>query len=250
MSLLDKIDKNRAPRHIAIIMDGNGRWAKVRNLDRSEGHKEGVVSVRKTVTAAIKAHVKYLTIYAFSTENWNRPDEEVNALMELMVYAIAKETPDLIKNGVRLQCIGDTDRLPDKTREALFECIGKTVSGKNITLILALSYSSKWEIVNAVKNIARDVKTGQLHEEDINEEIICNHLSTKGIPNPDLLIRTSGEQRISNFLLWQLAYSELYFTETYWPDFREEQFYEAILAYQQRERRFGKTSEQIESENP
>lgn len=250
MSLLDKIDKKRIPGHIAIIMDGNGRWAKAQNLDRSEGHKEGVTSVRKITEAATKLGVRYLTIYAFSTENWNRPDEEVNALMELMVYAIAKETPDLIRKEVQLKCIGYIERLPQKAREILLDCIEKTASSKKITLVLALSYSSKWEITKAVKDIANDIKRGVLAESEISEETITKHLSTKEFPDPDLLIRTGGEQRISNFLLWQAAYSELYFTETYWPDFREEHLYEAILDYQSRERRFGKTSEQIESENP
>lgn len=249
MSLLDKIEKKKVPAHIALIMDGNGRWAKSKNLDRSEGHKEGVISVRKIVEAATNAGVKNLTVYAFSTENWNRPEEEVNALMDLMVYAIVKETPDLLKNGVRLKCIGDTQRLPERTRKTLFECIDNTASSEKITLILALSYSSKWEITKAVKDIVKDVREGLLEESEINEDTLNTYLSTKDIPHPDLLIRTGGEQRISNFLLWQAAYSELYFTETFWPDFREEEFYQAILDYQGRERRFGKTSEQIESEN-
>lgn len=250
MSLFDKIDKTRIPQHIAIIMDGNGRWAKARDLDRSEGHKEGVNSVRKIVEASANAGVRFLTIYAFSTENWNRPQEEINALMSLMVYAISKETPDLIKNGVRLQCIGDISRLPHETREELFHCIDKTSEGKTLTLILALSYSSKWEIVHAVKEVSKDVKEGKIKEEDITESVFEGYLTTSQAPNPDLLIRTGGEQRISNFLLWQAAYSELYFTETYWPDFDEDSFYRAILDYQQRERRFGKTSEQIQLECP
>ncbi len=251
MSLIDKIDKTRAPQHIAIIMDGNGRWAKARDLDRTEGHKEGVNSVRKIVEASANAGVRFLTIYAFSTENWKRPKEEINALMNLMVYAISKETPDLIKNGIRLQCIGDTDRLPKETREELFRCIEKTAQGNTLTLALALSYSSKWEIAHAAKEIAKAVQMGKLKEQDINESIFEKYLSTFGIPNPDLLIRTGGEQRISNFLLWQAAYSELYFTDTYWPDFNDESLYEAILDYQHRERRFGKTSEQIQqSHNP
>lgn len=245
MSLIDKIDKERIPAHVAIIMDGNGRWAKARGLERAEGHKEGVISVRKVVEAATKASVKYLTLYTFSTENWNRPDEEINALMDLMVYAIAKETEDLVKNGVRLKSIGDTERLPQKTRSALHECIDITSQGENLTLVLALSYSSKWEITRAARNIAIDVKNGILNESDINEETIENYLTTSNLPDPDLLIRTGGEQRISNFLLWQTAYSELYFTDTFWPDFREEELYKAIIDYQQRERRFGKTSEQI-----
>ena len=248
MSLLEKINNKRIPSHIAIIMDGNGRWAKERGLNRAHGHQEGVVAVRKIVEAAIQAHVKFLTIYAFSTENWNRPDDEVDALMELMVHAIVKETPDLIKQGVRLLTIGDYERLPNKTKTALKECITQTEEGSSITLILALSYSSKWEITQAVKKIMGDIQNNQLKSEDLNEELLSDYLSTKGIPDPDLLIRTGGEKRISNFLLWQLAYAELYFTDTYWPDFREEHLYKAICNFQCRERRFGKTSEQIEKE--
>ena len=248
MSLLEKINNKRIPSHIAIIMDGNGRWAKERGLNRAHGHQEGVVAVRKIVEAAIQANVKFLTIYAFSTENWNRPDDEVDALMELMVHAIVKETPDLIKQGVRLLTIGDYERLPNKTKTALNECITQTKEGSSITLILALSYSSKWEITQAVKKMMGDIHNNQLTSEDLNEELLSDYLSTKGIPDPDLLIRTGGEKRISNFLLWQLAYAELYFTDTYWPDFREEHLYKAICNFQCRERRFGKTSEQIEKE--
>lgn len=245
MSLVDKIDKERVPAHIAIIMDGNGRWAKARGLERVEGHKKGIVPVRKVVEAATKASVKYLTLYTFSTENWNRPDNEINALMDLMVYAIAKETEDLVKNGIRLQTIGDIERLPERTRIALQDCINKTGKGENLTLILALSYSSKWELARAARKIASDVKKGIIKEENINEVTIDEYLTTRGLPDPDLLIRTGGEQRISNFLLWQTAYSEFYFTDTFWPDFREDDLYKAIIEYQQRERRFGQTSEQI-----
>lgn len=248
MSLLEKINNKRIPSHIAIIMDGNGRWAKERGLNRAHGHQEGVVAVRKIVEAAIHAKVNFLTIYAFSTENWNRPDDEVDALMDLMVYAIVKETPDLIKQGVRLLTIGDCDRLPDKTKIALEECITQTKDGSSVTLILALSYSSKWEITQAVKKMIGDVQNKQLTTDELNEESLSDYLTTKGIPDPDLLIRTGGEKRISNFLLWQLAYAELYFTDTYWPDFREEHLYKAICNFQCRERRFGKTSEQIEEE--
>lgn len=248
MSLIDKIDNTRVPAHIAIIMDGNGRWARARGLERAEGHKEGVASVRKVVEAATHASVQYLTLYAFSTENWNRPDEEVNALMDLMVFAIAKETPDLIKNGVKLQCIGDLDRLPEHTRRHLEQSIGETSGGKRLTLILALSYSSKWEIARAARLMAQDAINGTLREDGINEKTIGRYLTTRGIPDPDLMIRTGGEKRISNFLLWQSAYSELHFTETFWPDFGEEQLFEAILDYQQRERRYGKTSEQLITE--
>ena len=248
MSLLKKITNKKIPSHIAIIMDGNGRWAKQRGLERAYGHQEGVAAVRRVVEAATKAGVHFLTIYAFSTENWNRPDEEVDALMELMVHATVKETPDLIKNGVCLNVIGDYDRLPLKTREALDECIKQTSEGTKITLILALSYSSKWEITNALKNIIQDVQNQRLTTEELNEKTFSNYLTTKDIPDPDLLIRTGGEKRISNFLLWQLAYAELYFTEIFWPDFGEEHLYKAISDYQCRERRFGKTSEQIEKE--
>ena len=248
MSLLDKIKNKKSPSHIAIIMDGNGRWATHRGLDRSRGHQEGVVAVRRVVEAAIHADVNFLTIYAFSTENWNRPDEEVDALMELMVHAILKETPDLIKQGVRLLTIGDYERLPDRTKNALKESLDQTKDGANITLVLALSYSSKWEISHAIKNIIDDVQNNKLLCRDVSEELISDYLSTKGIPDPDLLIRTGGEQRISNFLLWQLAYAELYFTDTYWPDFNDEHLYKAIYDFQKRERRFGKTSDQIKEE--
>ena len=248
MSLLDKINSKRVPSHIAIIMDGNGRWAKERGLDRSRGHQEGVVAVRKVVEAAIYANIDFLTIYAFSTENWNRPNEEIDALMDLMVHAIVKETPELIKQGVRLLAIGDCERLPLKTKNALKESIEETKDGAAITLVLALSYSSKWEITHALKNIVADVQNNKLLIDDLSNELIADYLSTKGIPDPDLLIRTGGEQRISNFLLWQLAYAELYFTETYWPDFKDEHLYQAISDFQSRERRFGRTSEQITEE--
>lgn len=248
MSLLDKIKSKKVPSHIAIIMDGNGRWAKERGLERSRGHYEGVSAVRRVVEAAIYANVNYLTIYAFSTENWNRPDEEVDALMELMVHAIVKETPDLIKQGVRLLTIGDCDRLPSRTKATLDQSLEQTKDGENITLVLALSYSSKWEITEAVKCMIDDVKANKLSLDNLNECTMSNYLSTTKIPDPDLLIRTGGEQRISNFLLWQLAYTELYFTDTYWPDFNDEHLYKAISEFQSRERRFGKTSEQIKEE--
>lgn len=248
MSLLDKIDKNRLPSHIAIIMDGNGRWAKTRGFERGEGHKEGVNATRRVVEAATKASVKYLTLYAFSTENWRRPAEEVEGLMDLMVYAISRETANLKKNGVSIRSIGDMDRLPEYARTALEECIRETADGTKLTLVLALSYSSKWELSRAAKRIAIDTAKGVLKIEDIDEETIGNYLTTHGLPDPDLLIRTGGEQRISNFLLWQCAYTEFYFTGTFWPDFGEEALYKAILEYQRRERRYGKTSEQIEFE--
>lgn len=248
MSLIDKIDKNRLPAHIAIIMDGNGRWAKARGLERGEGHREGVSAIRRVVEAASKASVQYLTLYAFSTENWRRPTEEVEGLMDLMVYAISRETADLKKNGVRIRSIGDMERLPEYARTALEECIRETAGGTGLTLVLALSYSSKWELTMAAKKIAADVVKGVLQEGDIDEETLTSYLTTRDIPDPDLLIRTGGEQRISNFLLWQCAYAEFYFTGTFWPDFGEDALYEAIIEYQGRERRYGKTSEQIESE--
>ncbi|MDR0864725.1 MAG: isoprenyl transferase [Candidatus Symbiothrix sp.] len=241
----EQIDLTRLPRHIAIIMDGNGRWAKQNGMDRYMGHQEGVVSVRKVVEAAGDIGIKYLTVYTFSTENWNRPQEEVDALMALMVTAIQRETPDLMKNNVRLQVIGDVHRLPQVTKDNLNECIETTSHNTGLTLVLALSYSSRWEITEAAKTIARKVKEGSLEIENITEEVISKHLSTQNIPDPDLLIRTGGEYRISNYLLWQLAYAELYFTSVYWPEFREENLYEAILDFQKRERRFGKTGEQI-----
>jgi len=249
MSLKEKIDLNRLPVHIAVIMDGNGRWAQKKGLERVMGHQEGAVSVRKIVEGAGQLGIKFLTVYAFSTENWNRPQEEVDALMALMITAVRRETKDLMANNVRLRTIGNIDRLPISTLTELIGCINETKNNTGLNLILALSYSSKWELTEAVKNIALEVKEGKLTVSRINEEIISNHLSTKDIPDPDLLIRTGGEFRISNYLLWQLAYAELYFTDTYWPDFREENLYEAILDFQKRQRRFGKTGEQIQTIN-
>lgn len=246
MSLIDKIDKNRLPAHIAIIMDGNGRWAQSKGLERGDGHREGVNAIRRVVEAASKTSIQYLTLYAFSTENWSRPSEEVNGLMDLMVYAISRETAELKKNGVRIRSIGDMDRLPEYARTALEECIKDTAEGTGLTLVLALSYSSKWELATAAKQIAADVVKGALRKSDINEETLTGYLTTRDLPDPDLLIRTGGEQRISNFLLWQCAYAEFYFTGTFWPDFDEEALYEAIIEYQGRERRYGKTSDQIE----
>ena len=247
MSLKKEIDLNRLPRHIAIIMDGNGRWAKQKGMDRFYGHQEGVVSVRKVVEAAGDLGVKFLTVYTFSTENWDRPKEEVDALMSLMVVAIQRETPDLMKNNVRLSVIGELDRIPAITRENLEACIAETASNTGLNLVLALSYSSRWELTEAARKIARAVQSGAINPENIEEETIANFLNTQNIPDPDLLIRTGGEKRISNYLLWQLAYAELYFTDTFWPEFREENLYNAILDYQSRERRFGKTSEQLRS---
>ncbi len=245
MSFKEKIDESRLPGHIAIIMDGNGRWAKQRDLDRTYGHREGAVSVKDVIDAAGRLGISYITLYTFSTENWNRPSAEVEALMSLLVELVAKETPDLIKNNVRLKAIGDLNRLPEQTRLALENSIKETSGCIGLTIVLALSYSSRWEITNAVHKIVEARIEGEL--KDIDETLISEYLTTKDIPDPDLLIRTGGEFRISNFLLWQAAYSELYFTKTLWPDFREEALYEAIVEYQNRERRFGKTSEQVNS---
>ncbi len=245
MSLIDKIDRSRLPEHVAIIMDGNGRWAKAQGQPRSYGHQEGVVSVHKIMDAVTQLGLNYLTLYTFSTENWNRPEEEVQALMSLMVTAIHRETPNMMEKNVRLIAIGDLSRLRPDAYATLQECINTTAGNTGTTLVLALSYSSRWEITEAVRQIAREVSEGQLRAEEITEAMVTDHLTTKGIPDPDLLIRTGGEQRISNFLLWQLSYAEFYFTEVFWPEFREEELYEAILYYQSRERRFGKTSEQL-----
>lgn len=245
MSLIDQIDKTKVPQHIAIIMDGNGRWAKQQGENRIYGHYEGVNSVRDVVEGAGQAGVKFITLYAFSTENWNRPKEEVDALMELLVSTISMETEKLHKRNVRLQAIGNLNSLPPACLAELNESIELTSKNTGLTLVLALSYSSKWEIINAIKQIADDVKDGKMSSEDISEKNIETYLCTKDIPDPELMIRTSGEHRISNFLLWQLAYAEFYFTETLWPDFRKEDLFTAILNYQNRERRFGKTSEQL-----
>lgn len=245
MSLIEKIDKNRLPRHVAIIMDGNGRWAKAKGKDRSFGHQEGVVSVRKIMDAVTQLGLKYLTLYTFSTENWNRPEEEVQALMSLLVSAIHRETPDMMKKNVRLTAIGDLSRLREDAYNTLQECIDTTSANTGTTLVLALSYSSRWEITRAARQLAQEVLEQKINPNDITEAMVSDHLTTKNIPDPDLLIRTGGEKRISNFLLWQLSYAEFLFTDVFWPDFREEELYEAILYYQQRERRFGKTSEQL-----
>jgi undecaprenyl diphosphate synthase len=245
MSLKEKINLSKLPQHIAIIMDGNGRWAKQKGAERIYGHENGVKSVRETVEAAAELGVNYLTLYAFSTENWNRPQEEVIALMQLLVHTISAETKTLNENNIRLQAIGDLKSLPIDCYNELQDAIKKTAANTRTTLVLALSYSARWEIINAVKQIAQKAENGQLTAAAINEDIINEHLCTVNMPEPELMIRTSGEHRISNFLLWQLAYAELYFTDTLWPDFRREDFYEAIVDYQNRERRFGKTSEQL-----
>ena len=233
------------PGHIAIIMDGNGRWAKQQGKERSYGHKYGVESVRKVTEAASEAGVRFLTLYTFSTENWNRPNEEITALMALLVMAIERETPDLMKNNVRLKAIGDLSRMPKEVKDRLDACINQTSENTGLTLILALSYSSRWEMTDAVRRISQEVKSGKLQNEDITEDLISSYLTTKDFPDPDLIIRTGGEQRISNFLLWQAAYSEFYFTDSYWPEFNKEALDKAIYSYRTRERRFGKTSEQL-----
>jgi undecaprenyl diphosphate synthase len=245
MQLRKQIDISKLPSHVAIIMDGNGRWAQHRGLDRVFGHQQGVNSLRDVIEAAAELGIRYLTLYAFSTENWGRPDEEVSALMGIMVQSLNKETDTLIKNNIRLKTIGDVDRLASDVRERLFETINLTSGGTGLNLIIALSYSSRWEIVEAARKISADVKKGVLNKNEINEMNFEKYLTTYGIPDPELMIRTSGELRISNFLLWQLAYTELYFTDILWPDFSKEDFYTAIIDFQKRERRFGKTSEQI-----
>ena len=239
------VDLNNIPKHVAVIMDGNGRWAKQHGEARLFGHANGVDSVRAILKAARELGVEFLTLYAFSTENWNRPQEEVDGLMDLLVHSITNEMEELNENGVRLTAIGDIDGLPMKCANSLKDAILTTKENKDITLILALNYSAKWEIRKAIQTIASKVSEGELTVNKITDELISEHLTTKGIPDPELMIRTSGEHRISNFLLWQLAYSEFYFTETHWPDFRRNDFFQAILAYQQRERRFGMVSEQI-----
>ena len=245
MSLIEKIEQNYLPQHIAIIMDGNGRWAKLKGEDRSFGHKEGVVSVRSVLNAAVLLNLKYLTLYTFSTENWNRPSDEIQALMSLLVMAIQKETPDLMEKNVRLTIIGELSRLPADAAITLQRCIDQTASNTGLTVVLALSYSSRWEITEAVRAISEKIERKELTSSEITEIEITKHLTTYPMPDPDLLIRTGGEQRISNFLLWQSAYTELYFADEFWPEFREEELYTAILAYQKRERRFGKISEQL-----
>lgn len=244
-SLLPKIDKEKIPNHIAIIMDGNGRWAKKRALPRVVGHEYGVKSVRTVAETAAKLGVKYLTLYTFSTENWNRPQLEVKAIMALLVRTIRKEVATLQKNNIRLRTIGDISALPKEAYNELLEAMELTKDNGRMDLVLALNYSARWDIIQTTKKIANLVKEGAVKVEDINEEMISHTLNTGSLPEPELLIRTSGEFRISNFMLWELAYGEFYFTDIYWPEFDQEAFYKAILDYQKRERRFGKTSEQI-----
>ncbi|HEU5054095.1 MAG TPA: isoprenyl transferase [Hanamia sp.] len=245
MSLKDKLVAEKLPRHIAIIMDGNGRWAKEKGKDRLFGHYNGVESVRNIVEGCAELGIGYLTLYAFSTENWDRPKDEVTGLMELLVKTIRSEVATLNKNNIRLHVIGNIDLLPAEAHNELNEACEETQKNTGLNLVMALSYSSRWEIVQAVKNIAQEVEEGKIDPAEITDETFRQHLCTANFPDPELMIRTSGEYRISNFLLYQLAYSELYFTDTLWPDFRKENLYEALLSYQSRERRFGKTSEQV-----
>jgi undecaprenyl diphosphate synthase len=245
MSLLETINKNNLPKHLAIIMDGNGRWAKQKGLLRAFGHENGTKSVRVTVECCAKLGIENLTMYAFSTENWNRPKLEVDTLMKLLVNSLKNELATLEKNNIRLNCIGNIDLLPEKAKKELLSVIEKTKNNSRMTLTLALSYGSREELLNAVKIISEKVKNNIISIDTIDESIINEHLYTRNLPDVDLVIRTSGEHRISNFLLWQIAYAEFYFTDVLWPDFKEDDLYEAIVSYQKRERRFGKTSEQI-----
>jgi len=251
-SLSDKIEQlnlKRIPRHVAIIMDGNGRWAKQHGHERRFGHENGVSTVRQITEIASEMGVQYLTLYTFSTENWNRPQDEVDALMNLIVVSIEQQTPDLIKNNVRLTTIGDMKRMPEFAANRLSKCMQDTSCCTGLVLCLALSYSSRWEIVEACRQMAREVATGELNVDAIDDTVMSAHLSTCNMPDPDLLIRTGGDLRVSNYLLWQIAYSELYFTSKYWPDFTKEDFVDAIADFQARERRYGKTSEQVNHEN-
>jgi undecaprenyl diphosphate synthase len=245
MTLKEKLIAEKLPRHIAIIMDGNGRWAKEKGKDRLFGHYNGVESVRNIVEGCAELEIEFLTLYAFSTENWDRPKDEVTGLMELLVKTIRTEVATLNKNNIRLHVIGNIDMLPPNAHRELNEACAETKNNTGLNLVMALSYSSRWEIVNAVQNIAKEIKKGKIEPGEITDEVFKQHLCTADFPDPELMIRTSGEYRISNFLLYQLAYAELYFTETLWPDFRKENLYEALLDYQNRERRFGKTSEQL-----
>jgi undecaprenyl diphosphate synthase len=246
MSLLDQLDSKRVPQHVAIIMDGNGRWAKQRKRPRIFGHRNGVESVRAAVRGCRKAGVRYLTLYAFSTENWNRPAMEVNALMELLVRSLRKETQELLENGVKIGVVGHVDALPSVCQRELAEAMKLTENNSDLLLTLALSYSGRWDIVEATRRLAKAVQEGKIDPSQINEQMLGQSLSTDGIPDPELIIRTSGEHRLSNFLLWQSAYSEFHFSSELWPDFREESLYKALLEFEGRERRFGQTTEQIQ----
>ncbi len=243
---MQQLDNNRIPAHIAIIMDGNGRWARAKGLPRTAGHVEGVERVKKITEEAVRLGVKYLTLYTFSTENWNRPVEEIEALMNLVLTNLEEEI--FVKNNVRFRVIGETERLPESVQIRLKECMEHTAMNTRMTLVIALSYSSKWELTRAVRLVSEKVRNGEMAPEDITEETVASHLTTEFMPDPDLLIRTGGEQRISNYLLWQCAYSEFYFTDQYWPDFNEESLRTAVADYQRRQRRYGKTGEQISDE--
>lgn len=245
MDLKSKIDISRIPQHVAIIMDGNGRWAQQRGEARVNGHHHGVESVRKIATAAAELGIKYLTLYAFSTENWKRPQYEVDALMDILVHTLSEELETLMKNNIRLRAIGDVSGLTTSCYNQLQQTMNQTSGNNKMDLVLALNYSGRWEIIEAAKQAANEIAAGRLTVDQISSEIINSLLSTKGMPDPELLIRTGGENRVSNFLLWQIAYAELYFTNIFWPDFREKDLYEAIIDYQKRERRFGMISEQI-----
>jgi undecaprenyl diphosphate synthase len=248
MTFKEQINTDRLPSHVAIIMDGNGRWARQRGMDRIFGHRQGVNTVREVIEAAAELQVRYLTLYAFSKENWERPDDEVSALMGIMVQSLNDETQTLIKNNIKLMAIGDTNRLSDDVRNRFMETIRLTSEATGLNLIIAMSYSSRWEITEAAKKLSSDIESGIIDRRSVDEFCFEKYLTTSGVPDPELMIRTSGEIRISNFLLWQLAYTELYFTDVLWPDFGKEEFYKAIVEFQKRERRFGKTSEQV-SEN-
>jgi len=244
---INSLDKNRIPVHVAMIMDGNGRWAKRKGFARSDGHAEGISTVHRVTQLSSDLGIKYLTLYAFSTENWNRPPEEVATLMYLIGWAIERELPELLRNNVRIHLLGDIDRIPEDARERLFYAREATAHCTGLQLNMCLSYSSRWEITEAARRLARMAAEGDIDPDSISEETFASHLTTAGIPDPDLLIRTGGEERISNYLLWQIAYSELYFTSVLWPDFSNEEYIDAIIDFQNRERRFGKTSEQVQN---
>jgi len=247
MTYREQLDKNRIPKHVAIIMDGNGRWAKMHGLERSQGHQKGVDVVREVTAEAVRIGIKFLTLYTFSTENWNRPSDEVATLMGLILNNLSNKL--FMDNNVRLICVGDSSRMPENVLVHIRQLIEDTKNNTSMTAVLALSYSSRWEITKAVQDIAKDVQDGKLNVDDINETVLNNHMATNFMPDPELLIRTGGEKRLSNYLLWQSAYSELYFCDTYWPDFTGEDLCKAVLDYQHRERRFGKTSEQINEDS-
>ena len=242
---LEDIDKTRVPQHVAIIMDGNGRWAQKQSHQRIFGHQNAMTAVRQAVEAAVASGVKYLTLYTFSTENWNRPQDEIDGLMELLIKAVREETKTLMDNNVKLETIGDIERIPERSRSRLMECVRETAGNTAMTLVLALSYSARWETAEALRRRLSDACEGRLQVQDIDEDTLRGYLVTKSYPDPDLLIRTGGELRVSNFLLWQMAYTEFYFSEQLWPDFRHEDFYDAIVDYQNRQRRFGKTGDQV-----